>query len=73
MGELAARLILAKANLALLGFNDLPQLRLVVNGASLPAKEYQGNFFVPVTATLNRQGINVERRSGVFVFSWRGR
>ena len=56
LGELAARLILAKASWVLLGFNDLSQLRLVVNGASLPAKEYQGNFFVPVTATLNRLG-----------------
>ena len=38
LGELAARLILAKASLGLLGWQDLPQLRLVVNGVPFPQR-----------------------------------
>lgn len=73
LGELAARLILAKANLVLLGWHDLPKLRLVVNGASLQAREHQGDFFVPVTSTLNHLGVNWERKLVLLSFHGGGR
>ncbi len=74
LGELAARLLLARGNLVLLGWQELPKLRLVVNGTALEAKETkEGVALVPVGAVLQRLGGRVERRLGVFTCSWRGK
>ena len=70
-GELAARLILARASLVLLGWHELPKLQLVVNGSSLEARKHQRDFLIPVATVFERLGGKVERRSGILVCSWR--
>jgi hypothetical protein len=57
LGELAARLILAKAHLVLLGWRDLPTVRLVANGKDLEGKRTkEGAVFVPIQALLKGLG-----------------
>lgn len=74
LGELAARLVLAKANLVLLGWKELPTVRLVVNGKNLEAKKTkEGNIFVPVQVTLREMGGKAERKLGVILASWKGK
>ncbi|MEM2568228.1 MAG: hypothetical protein QXH20_07160 [Candidatus Bathyarchaeia archaeon] len=74
LGELAARLILTKANLVLLGWKELPTVRLVANGKNLEAKKTkEGNIFVPVQATLREMGGKAERKLGVILASWKGK
>ncbi len=74
LGELAARLILAKANLVLIGWQELPKLRLVASGASLEARKVkEGTFLIPAQAVIERMGEKVERKLGVVFCSWRGR
>ncbi|GBC98521.1 hypothetical protein HRbin17_01034 [bacterium HR17] len=74
LGELAARLILAKANLLLLGWRELPTVRLVANGRNLEAKKTkEGAVFVPVQALLKELGGKAERKLGVIEVFWRGK
>lgn len=74
LGELAARLILAKANLVLLGWRELPTVRLVANGKNLEAKKTkEGAVFVPVQAMLKELGGKAERKLGVILVSWKGK
>lgn len=74
LGEWAARLILAKANLVLLGWRDLPTVRLVANGKDLEGKRTrEGVVLVPVSALLKAVGAKVERGLGVIVASWGGK
>ncbi len=74
LGEWAARLILAKANLVLLGWRELPTVRLVANGKDLEGKRTkEGAVFVPVQALLKAVGGKAERRLGVIVASWGGK
>ncbi len=74
LSELAARLLLTRGNLILLGWQELPKLRLVVNRTALEAKETKKRIaLVPVGAVLQRLGGRVERRLGVFTCSWRGK
>jgi hypothetical protein len=74
LGELAARLIIAKANLILLGWHELPKVRLVANGKELEArKERSGQVFVPVRALMDAMGGKVERRHGVVTVSFGGK
>ncbi len=74
LGELAARLILAKANLVLLGWRELPTVRLVVNGKDLEGKKTkEGAVFVPVQALLKELGGRAERKLGVIWASWGGK
>jgi hypothetical protein len=73
LGELAARIILAKATLVLIGWEQLPSLRLVVNGTSLRAKGSQGSLFVPVGLVMKALGCEGERKGGIWVGRWRGK
>jgi hypothetical protein len=74
LGELAARLILAKANLLLWGWRELPTVRLVANGKNLEAKKTKkGAVFVPVQALLKELGGKAERKLGVIEAFWRGK
>ena len=72
-GELAARIILAKATLVLIGWEQLPSLRLVVNGTSLRAKGSQGSLFVPVGLVMKALGCEGERKGGIWIGHWRGK
>jgi hypothetical protein len=72
-GELAARIILAKATLVLIGWEQLPSLRLVVNGTSLRAKGSQGSLFVPVGLVMKALGCKGERKGGIWIGHWRGK
>jgi hypothetical protein len=72
-GELAARIILAKATLVLIGWEQLPSLRLVANGTSLRAKGSQGSLFVPVGLVMKALGGEGERKGGIWVGHWRGK
>jgi len=73
LGELAARIILAKATLVLIGWEQLPSLRLVANGTSLRAKGSQGSLFVPVGLVMKALGGEGERKGGIWVGHWRGK
>jgi len=74
LGELAARIILARANMVLLGWHELPKVRLVANGKELEArKERSGQVFVPVRALMDAMGGKVERRHGVVTVSFGGK
>jgi len=74
LGEWAARLILARAHLVLLGWRDLPTVRLVANGKALEGKRTkEGAVFVPVQALLKELGGKVERKLGVIWASWGGK
>ncbi len=74
LGEWAARLILAKAHLVLLGWRELPTVRLVANGKALEGKRTkEGAVFVPVQALLKELGGKVERKLGVIWASWGGK
>ena len=72
-GELAARFILAKATLVLIGWEQLPSLHLVVNGTSLRAKGSQGSLFIPVGLVMKALGCEGERKGGIWVSRWRGK
>lgn len=73
LGEMVARLILAKANLALLGWRDSPKWRLVVNGAPLEARRVQEkSILVPLKAVVERLGGKIDKKAGVVYCSWRG-
>lgn len=74
LGELAARLIIVKANLVLLGWRELPKLRLVANGKNLEAKKTkEGVVLVPVQSLLKELGGKAERKLGVILASWKGK
>jgi Copper amine oxidase N-terminal domain. len=74
LGELAARLIIAKANLILLGWHELLKVRLVANGRELEArKEKNGRAYVPVQALMDAMGGKFERRHGLVTVSWAGK
>ncbi len=74
LGELAARLILAKAHLVLIGWQELPKLRLVANGLSLEAKRAKtGTILVPTRAVIEALGGKAERKLGVLFCYWQGR
>jgi hypothetical protein len=72
-GELAARIILAKATLVLIGWEQLPSLRLVANGTSLRAKGSQGSLFVPAGLVMKALGGKGERKGGIWIGHWRGK
>lgn len=73
LGELAARLIITKANLVLLGWRELPELRLVANGKTFEAKKSkEGVYFVPAKALLEEMGGKAERKLGVILAYWKG-
>jgi len=74
LGELAARIILARANMVLLGWHELPKVRLVVNGKELEGRKGRsGQVFVPVRALMDGMGGKVERRRGVVTVSFGGK
>ena len=72
-GELAARIILAKATLVLIGWEQLPSLRLVVNGTSLRAKGSQGSLFVPAGLVMKALGCEGEKKGGIWIGRWQGK
>ncbi|MGC8785134.1 MAG: stalk domain-containing protein [Armatimonadota bacterium] len=74
LGELAARLVLARAHLVLLGWGELPTVRLVANGKALSGKRTRhGRVFVPVQAVCQSYGVRAQRQSGVLMASWGGK
>ncbi len=74
LGELAARIILARANMVLLGWHELPKVRLVVNGRELEGRKGRsGQVFVPVRALMGAMGGRFERRRGVVTVSFGGK
>jgi hypothetical protein len=74
LGELAARIILARANMVLLGWHELPKVRLVVNGKELEGRKGRsGQVFVPVRALMDGMGGRFERRRGVVTVSFGGK
>ncbi|MCS7265053.1 MAG: copper amine oxidase N-terminal domain-containing protein [Armatimonadetes bacterium] len=74
LGELAARLILIKANLVLLGWRDLPKVRLVANRRTFEAKKTKdGLILAPAKALLEGLGEKAERKLGIFSASWKGK
>jgi len=73
-GELAARLIIVKANLALLGWREIPKVRLVADGKEMEARKVrEGLFLLPVSSLAKGMGWRFERRYGVAKVSFSGR
>jgi hypothetical protein len=74
LGEMAARLIVVKANLALLGWGEVPKVSLVANGKEMEARKVrEGLFLLPVSSLAKGMGWRFERRYGVAKVSVSGR
>jgi len=74
LGEMAARLIVVKANLVLLGWREIPKVRLVANGKEMEARKVrEGLFLLPVSSLAKGMGWRFERRYGVAKVSFSGR
>ncbi len=74
LGEMAARLILAKAHYLLLDGNNLPSCAVEVNGSAVSGRQtHEGVVLVPVKPVLERLGGRVEDRLGMLRCAWQGK
>jgi len=73
LGEMAARLIVVKASLVLLGWREIPKVRLVADGKEMEARKVrEGLFLLPVSSLAKGMGWRFERRYGVAKVSFSG-